>query len=70
MGTEDVETPEVVAARIRSALPYVAPEHLKPCTDCGLVPRTRGAAIGKMRALAEGAAMVARELAAAKAGWT
>jgi len=67
VGTEDVETTDVVAARIRSALPYVAPEHLKPCTDCGLVPRTRGAALGKMRVLAEGAALVARELAAAKA---
>jgi 5-methyltetrahydropteroyltriglutamate--homocysteine methyltransferase len=51
----------------RRALPYVAPEHLKPCTDCGLVPRSRAAALGKMRALAEGAALVAREVAAAKA---
>ncbi len=65
VGTEDVETPEVVADRIRRALPYVAPERLKPCTDCGLVPRSRAAALGKMRALAEGAALVAREVAGA-----
>jgi 5-methyltetrahydropteroyltriglutamate--homocysteine methyltransferase len=70
VGTEDVETPETVAERIRRALPYVAPEHLKPCTDCGLVPRSRGAAVGKMRALAGGARIVARELAAAQAGGT
>jgi len=62
VGTEDVETPEVVAGRIRRALQHVAPEHLKPCTDCGLVPRTRTAALGKMRALAQGAALVAREV--------
>jgi len=70
VGTEAVETPETVAARIRSALPYVAAEHLKPCTDCGLVPRTREAALGKMRALADGAAIVARELAATRTGRT
>jgi len=67
VGTEDVETPDVVADRIRRALPYVAPERLKPCTDCGLVPRSRAAALGKMRALAEGAALVAREVAGARA---
>jgi len=48
----------------------VAAEHLKPCTDCGLVPRTREAALGKMRALADGAAIVARELAATETGRT
>ena len=63
VGTEEVETPEVIASRIRRALPYVPAERLKPCTDCGLVPRSRGAALGKMRALAEGAAMVALEVA-------
>jgi 5-methyltetrahydropteroyltriglutamate--homocysteine methyltransferase len=70
VGTEDVETPDIVAERIRRALPFVAPEHLKPCTDCGLVPRSRTAALGKMRALAEGAALVAREVAAARAEGT
>jgi 5-methyltetrahydropteroyltriglutamate--homocysteine methyltransferase len=58
VGAEEVETPETVAARIRKALPYVPPEHLFPCTDCGLVPRSRDAARGKLRALAAGAALV------------
>jgi 5-methyltetrahydropteroyltriglutamate--homocysteine methyltransferase len=62
VGTEEVEPPALVAERIRKALPYVEPGRLFPCTDCGLVPRTRQAARGKLRALVEGARMVRREL--------
>jgi 5-methyltetrahydropteroyltriglutamate--homocysteine methyltransferase len=62
VGTEEVESPEVVAARIRRVLPYVPPERLFPCTDCGLVPRSRPAARGKLRSLAAGAAIVRSEL--------
>src|SRR5712692_1909791 len=62
VGTEEVETPETVAARIRTALQYVSPDHLYPCTDCGMVPRSRIAARGKMKALADGAWLVRTEL--------
>jgi 5-methyltetrahydropteroyltriglutamate--homocysteine methyltransferase len=62
VGTEEVESSELVAARIRKALPYVEPRRLFPCTDCGLVPRTRQAARAKLRALVEGAQLVRREL--------
>ena len=62
VGTEEVETGETVAARIRTALQYVAPEHLYPCTDCGMIPRSRTAARGKMQALADGAWLVRAEL--------
>ena len=62
VGTEDIETAETVAARIRRVLPHVPPERLLPCTDCGMVPRSRAAARGKMRALVDGAALVRREL--------
>jgi 5-methyltetrahydropteroyltriglutamate--homocysteine methyltransferase len=62
VGTEEVESPEQVAARIRKALPYVSPERLFPCTDCGLVPRSRQAARGKLKALVEGARLVRHEL--------
>jgi 5-methyltetrahydropteroyltriglutamate--homocysteine methyltransferase len=62
VGTDDVESPEVVAARIRRVLPYVDPVRLHPCTDCGLVPRSRAASLGKLRALAQGAALVRAEL--------
>ena len=62
VGTEEVESPALVAERIRKALPHVDPRRLFPCTDCGLVPRTRQAARAKLRALVEGARIVRREL--------
>ncbi len=64
VGTEEVEDPGVVAGRIWSALEHVPPERLQPCTDCGLVPRSRRSARGKMRVLAEAAASVRLALAA------
>ncbi len=63
VGTEEVETPQTVASRIRTALRYVDPDRLFPCTDCGMVPRSRAAARGKMGALAEGARIVRAEIA-------
>ncbi len=68
VGSDEVESPSLVADRIRAALRYVEPEHLLPCTDCGLVPRSRSAARGKMQALAEGAALVRRELGGVTGG--
>ena len=65
VGTDVVETPETVAARIRTALQYVAPENLYPCTDCGMAPRSRVAARGKMKALEDGAVLVRAELSRA-----
>jgi len=62
VGTEEVESPELVSKRIRRVLPYVQPDRLFPCTDCGLVPRSREAARGKLTSLAAGAAIVRREL--------
>jgi 5-methyltetrahydropteroyltriglutamate--homocysteine methyltransferase len=64
VGTEEVESPEVVASRIERVLPYVPPDRLYPCTDCGMVPRSRAAARGKMAALAAGAALVRKKLGA------
>ena len=66
VGTEEVETADVVADRLRRALTHVPAARLFPCTDCGLVPRSRKASRGKMRALAEGAAIVRGELASAE----
>jgi 5-methyltetrahydropteroyltriglutamate--homocysteine methyltransferase len=62
VGSEEVETAEIVASRIRRALEHVPAARLKPSTDCGLVPRTEQAARGKMRALSAGAAIVRSEL--------
>jgi 5-methyltetrahydropteroyltriglutamate--homocysteine methyltransferase len=68
VGTETVEPADQVAGRIRRGLEHVPAARLKPCTDCGLVPRSREAARGKMRALAAGSAIVRAELDAAGAG--
>jgi 5-methyltetrahydropteroyltriglutamate--homocysteine methyltransferase len=57
-----IETPEQVAATIRAAMKFVAPDKLYPCTNCGMVPLSREVARGKMQALADGAALVRREL--------
>ena len=49
---------------IRSVLPFVPPERLYPCTNCGMVPLDRDVARGKLRALAAGAALVRAEVGA------
>jgi 5-methyltetrahydropteroyltriglutamate--homocysteine methyltransferase len=59
-----VETPEMVAARIRRALPYVPAEKIVVAPDCGMKYLPRDVAFGKMRAMVEGAAIVRREHAA------
>jgi 5-methyltetrahydropteroyltriglutamate--homocysteine methyltransferase len=58
-----VETPPVVADRIRRALPHVPAERIVVAPDCGLKYLPREVAFGKMRAMVEGAAVVRRELA-------
>jgi 5-methyltetrahydropteroyltriglutamate--homocysteine methyltransferase len=58
VGSETIETPELIAHRLRAALPHVHPGHLFACTDCGMMPLSRRAAEGKLRALAAGAALV------------
>ncbi len=62
VGTEAVESVEIVADRVRKALTYVPPERLYLSTDCGMVPRSRAAAYGKLRALVAGARVVRDEV--------
>ncbi|MGE5171005.1 MAG: methionine synthase [Rudaea sp.] len=62
VATERVESPEDVAAVIRSALRFVPADRLLPCTNCGMVPLARDVARAKLRALGAGAALVRREL--------
>lgn len=61
LSTPEIETPEIVAGRIRRALPYVAPERLMIAPDCGLKYLPRDVAFGKMKAMADGAAIVRAE---------
>ena len=62
MADPQPETPEVVAARIRAALAHLPPERLIPAPDCGMKYIPRETAFAKLKALAEGAAIVRREL--------
>ena len=63
LSSHEIETPDVVAARIRRALPHCPAERLVVAPDCGLKYLPRPVAYGKMRAMVEGAAMVREELA-------
>jgi 5-methyltetrahydropteroyltriglutamate--homocysteine methyltransferase len=62
VANEAVESPEEVAATLRAALKFVPAEKLYPCTNCGMVPLAREVALGKLKALAAGAALVRREI--------
>lgn len=62
VASDAIETPEQVAATIREAMKYVAPEKLFPCTNCGMAPMSRRVAYGKLAALAKGARMVCEEI--------
>ena len=58
LSNPEVETPELVAARIRRALPYVDMERMVVAPDCGLKYLQRDVAVGKMKALVAGARLV------------
>ena len=58
----NVEQPQTIAARIRRALPFVAPEHIIVSTDCGMKYLPREVAFGKLRALVKGAEIMRQEL--------
>jgi 5-methyltetrahydropteroyltriglutamate--homocysteine methyltransferase len=66
LGDHTVETADVVADRIRRALPYVPAEDLIAAPDCGMKYLPREVAFGKMRALAGGARAVRDEIGAAE----
>jgi 5-methyltetrahydropteroyltriglutamate--homocysteine methyltransferase len=55
---QGVETPEVVAERIRRALPYKRADELIAAPDCGMKYLPRDVAFGKLQALVAGARMV------------
>jgi len=61
----EVETPEMIAERIRRALPYADAKDIVVAPDCGLKYLPRETAFGKMKAMADGARIVREELGAA-----
>ena len=58
-----VETPEVVAVRIRKALAYAPAERIVIAPDCGMKYLPRDVAFGKMQAMVRGADIIRREQA-------
>jgi 5-methyltetrahydropteroyltriglutamate--homocysteine methyltransferase len=57
-----IETPKIVAERIRKAFPYVPAERIVIAPDCGMKYLPRDVAFGKMQAMVRGADIARREL--------
>jgi 5-methyltetrahydropteroyltriglutamate--homocysteine methyltransferase len=62
VATNQIETPEEVAATLRKALQFVDADKLLPSTNCGMAPLARDVARGKLYALSAGAEIVRKEL--------
>ena len=63
LGSARIESAQEIAARIRKGLKHVSAERLIAAPDCGMKYLPREVAFGKLKALAEGAAIVRAELA-------
>jgi 5-methyltetrahydropteroyltriglutamate--homocysteine methyltransferase len=57
-----VETPDIVAERIRKTLKVVPPEKLYLLPDCGLFHLPRDIAFAKLRAMVDGTKIIRKEL--------
>jgi len=64
--TNAIETPQMVANRIKKVIAAVSPEKITLSTDCGMKPLARMVAKMKLKALAEGAKIVRSELMGTK----
>jgi 5-methyltetrahydropteroyltriglutamate--homocysteine methyltransferase len=62
LGAPDVETPDVVAGRIRRALEVVPPERLVVAPDCGMKYLPRERAFRKLESMVAGARLVGEDL--------
>jgi len=62
LSSNTVESPELVADRIRRALPYVNPADLLVAPDCGMKYLPRAVAFGKLQAMVAGARIVRAQL--------
>ncbi|MDE3056755.1 MAG: methionine synthase [Bacteroidota bacterium] len=61
---EKIETPEIVASRIRKALKFIPKEKMYISPDCGMKFMPRARAFGKLKAMVEGTKIVRKELGA------
>ncbi len=62
LGDNEIETPQIVADRIRRVFPYVPPERLVIAPDCGMKYLPRDIAYAKLCAMVEGVKLVRAEL--------
>jgi 5-methyltetrahydropteroyltriglutamate--homocysteine methyltransferase len=62
LGSTEVETPDLVATRIRRALDVVPPERLVVAPDCGMKYLPRARAFRKLETMVAGARLVAEDL--------
>jgi len=62
LGTEEVETADTVAERIRSALRHIDARRLVLAPDCGMKYLSRQSALGKLQAMVRAARLVRAEL--------
>jgi 5-methyltetrahydropteroyltriglutamate--homocysteine methyltransferase len=62
LNDQTVESPEIVAARIKRALPYVKAKNVILAPDCGMKYLPREVAFGKIKSMVEAAKMLRAEL--------
>ena len=62
LSTDEIETPETVAARIRPAVDRIGAERIIVAPDCGMKYMRHEVAFGKLKAMCDGAAIVRGEL--------
>ncbi len=62
LGDMNVETAETIAGRVRRALPYISPDRVILAPDCGMKYLPRDVAFGKLKAMADAAAILRREV--------
>ena len=60
--TSMIDKPAAIADRIRQVIKYVPADRVYPSTDCGMKPLSRMVAKMKLASLAEGAAIVRKEV--------
>jgi 5-methyltetrahydropteroyltriglutamate--homocysteine methyltransferase len=58
LGTEEVESPETIVARVEKALEYTTPEQIILAPDCGMKFLPRASAKGKLTSMATSATIL------------
>ena len=61
VASDEIESPDEVAAVIGEAAKYVANERIIAGTNCGMAPMRRDIALGKLEALGKGAELARKK---------